>query len=167
LGGLGIPTENVGIVYGTVGTLSLLVGGIFGSWLISRFGLKRCLLPAAIFQSSAILLYWALAKFQPGIEMVAVVNAFEQFSYGIGCAAYTIYLMSTVKPEYKASHYAIATGMMAVGLLVPGMVSGFLTRLGYPTFFLISFLASIPGIITILFLPFKEEYKAESQPEGS
>ena len=88
--------------------------------------------------------------------MVAAVNAFEQFSYGIGATAYTIYLLSTVRPEYRASHYAIATGLMALGLLVPGSVSGFLTRLGYPTFFLISFAASIPGIIIILFLPFKE-----------
>jgi PAT family beta-lactamase induction signal transducer AmpG len=89
--------------------------------------------------------------------MVAVVNAFEQFSYGLGSAAYTVYLITTVRPEYKASHYAIATGVMALGLMIPGNASGFLTSmLGYSNYFLFSFLVSIPGIITILFLPFKE-----------
>jgi PAT family beta-lactamase induction signal transducer AmpG len=118
-------------------------------------------MPAAIVQSAAILLYWGLAVLKPSLPMVACVNAAEQFSYGLGTAAYTVYLMSTVKPEYKASHYAIATGMMALGLLVPGFVSGHLTKLGYPTFFLISFFASIPGIITIAFLPFKDDATAQ------
>jgi len=161
-GGLGIDTMTEGVLYGTVGMVALLVGGILGSALISRLGLKRCLMPAAILQSAAIPLYWALSVYRPNVPMVACVNAFEQFAYGIGATAYTIYLLSTVKPEYRASHYAIATGMMALGLQVPGMVSGYLTKLGYPTFFLISFAASIPGILIIPFLPFKD-----TPPEGS
>jgi PAT family beta-lactamase induction signal transducer AmpG len=157
VGGLGISTEQLGMIYGTVGTIFLLIGGITGSIIVARFSLRKVLMPAAIIQSAAILLYWGLAVLKPSLPMVACVNAAEQFSYGLGTAAYTVYLMSTVKPEYKASHYAIATGMMALGLLVPGLVSGYLTNLGYPTFFLISFFASIPGIITIAFLPFKDD----------
>jgi len=156
VGGLGISTEALGIIYGTVGMIFLLLGGIAGSLMVARFSLKKCLMPAAIFQSLAILLYWALAVFKPSLPMVACVNAAEQFTYGLGSAAYTVYLLSTVKPEYKASHYAIATGLMALGLQVPGLISGYLTKLGYPAFFMISFVASIPGIVTIAFLPFKE-----------
>ena len=165
-GGLGISTLDEGFIYGTVGTIALLVGGIVGSWLLAKFGTKRCLMPAAIFQSAAIPLYWALAVFRPGIEAVAVVNAFEQFAYGVGATAYTVYLMSTVKPEFRASHYAIATGLMALGLLIPGSISGYLTIFGYPNFFLISFLASIPGIVTILFLPFQETAAAQGTENG-
>jgi PAT family beta-lactamase induction signal transducer AmpG len=124
-------------------------------------------MPAAIFQSAAIPLYWGLAVFRPGLEAVAVVNAFEQFAYGIGATAYTVYLLSVVKPEFRASHYAIATGLMAVGLQLPGAFSGYLTLLGYPNFFLISFLASIPGIIIILFLPFKETGETEETKRGA
>jgi len=155
-GGLGISTQDVGIVYGTVGPIFLLAGGMLGSWLVSKYGLKRCLWPSAIVQNSAILLYWLLSVWKPNLPWVAVVNAYEQFSYGLGTAAYTVYLLSTVRPEFKAAHYAIATALMAVGLLVPGAISGYLTHYGYPTFFLISFAASLPGIITIFFLPMKE-----------
>ena len=176
--------------YGTVGMLFLLAGGIFGGWLVSKYGLKKTLMPTAIVQNGAILLYWWLAHVSPGgnsfnlgVDLRAVYNAFvpvsdsvhlrfldseivlatlvnsiEQFSYGLGVAAYTVFLLSTVKQSYKAAHYAIATALMAMGLLIPGAVSGFIQEsLGYELFFLVSFLVSVPGIIVILFLPLEQE----------
>lgn len=161
-GGLGISTEQVGLIYGTAGMIALLAGGIVGGWLVSRDGLKKWLWPSAVMQNSAILLYWFLAAYRPPVTWVAAVNALEQFSYGIGVSAYTVFLLSTVKPDFKAAHYAIATGMMALGLLVPGAISGYLTHwLGYERFFFVSFLAAIPGIITIFFLPVQN-----SSPSG-
>lgn len=158
-GGLGISTATVGIIYGTVGMIFLLIGGILGGWLVSKFGLRKTLMPTALIMNFAILLYWALAAFKPDVMWVAIANSIEQFAYGLGTAAYTVFLLSVVKPEYKASHYAIATAMMAAGLLIPGAISGKLTlALGYQNFFLLSFLVSIPGIITIPFLPLKEEH---------
>ncbi len=86
--------------------------------------------------------------------MVGAVNAVEQFSYGLGVAAYTVFLLTTVKAESKAAHYAIATALMALGVMLPGTISGYLVSwLGYTNFFLLSFCAAIPGIITIFFLP--------------
>jgi PAT family beta-lactamase induction signal transducer AmpG len=156
-GGLGISTADVGLIYGTVGTLFLLVGGLLGGWLVSRFGLKKCLLPTAIIQNSAILLYWALSIWKPNLIAVAAVNGYEQFSYGLGTAAYTVFLLSTVRPEFKAAHYATATAFMALGIMVPGMASGYIQEaLGYQNFFLLSFLSSIPGMFAIFFLPIKE-----------
>ncbi len=159
VGGLGVYTQDVGLIYGTVGPIFLLTGGLLGGYLVSRFGLKRCLLPTALIQSGAIPLYWALAYFKPeNYAWIYAANSFEQFSYGLGTAAYTVFLLSVVKPEYKAAHYAIATAIMAMGLIIPGYISGSLTtKLGYPNFFLVSFLASIPGIITIFFLPIKSD----------
>ena len=188
-GGLALKTQEVGIIYGTVGMLCLLAGGIFGGWLVSRYGLKRTLMPTAIIQNGAILLYWWLAHMAPRgdsfnfgfdlksvyaqlfaasreslryldseIVLATLVNSAEQFSYGLGVAAYTVFLLSTVKQSYKAAHYAIATALMAMGLLIPGAVSGFIQEsLGYEQFFLVSFLVSIPGIIIILFLPLERE----------
>lgn len=157
VGGLGVSTQDVGLIYGTVGPIFLLIGGLLGGYLVAKFGLKMCLLPTALIQSGAIPLYWALAYFKPqNYAWIYAANSFEQFSYGLGTAAYTVFLLSVVKPEYKASHYAIATAIMALGLIVPGYISGYMTTwLGYPNFFLVSFLASIPGIITIFFLPIK------------
>jgi len=153
-GGLGLTTADVGSIYGTYGTIALLAGGIFGGWLVAKVGLKRCLFPTAIIQNSAILLYWQLAIHRPPLMGVAVLNAYEQFSYGLGVAAYTVFLLSTVRPEYKAAHYATATGLMALGVLIPSYFSGNLqTILGYRDFFLFSFFASLPGIIVIFFLP--------------
>ena len=152
-GGLAISTEHVGIIYGTAGTIALLSGGILGSWLIARGGLRRWLWPTALIQNSAILLYWLLALYEPALIWVAAVNALEQFSYGLGVAAYTVLLLGTVRAEFKSAHYAITTGLMALGMMLPGAASGFLcARLGYPSFFLVSFLAAIPGMITIFFL---------------
>ncbi len=183
-GGLAISTPDVGIIYGTVGMLFLLAGGILGGALVSRFGLKKCLLPTALIQNGAITLYWWLASVRPtgpvtifGFSLTdavrqinsspevlrwfdcrlfdtILVNSVEQFSYGLGTAAYTVFLLSTVKSEYKAAHYAIATAIMALGLMIPGYYSGMMVdAVGYQKFFLFSFLASIPGLISILFLP--------------
>ena len=156
-GGLGISTAEVGLIYGTAGTISLLLGGIIGGWLIASGGLKKWLWPTALLQNSAILLYWLLALAKPGLIWIAVVNSAEQFSYGLGVAAYTVFLLKTVKQDFRAAHYAIATAMMALGMMIPGAASGYLvTWLGYQNFFLISFVAAIPGIITIFFLPLKD-----------
>lgn len=190
-GGLGISTAEVGIIYGTVGMLFLLAGGIFGGYLVSRFGLKKCLLPTALIQNGAILLYWWLAATRPsgrasilGIDLesacspllgqvvnsrwfdsslvyTTMINSFEQFSYGLGTAAYTVFLLTTVKRDYKAAHYAIATALMALGLMLPGAISGNLAdSWGYERFFHFSFLVSIPGIITIFFLPLENEMQS-------
>ncbi len=187
-GGLAISTADVGIIYGTVGVLFLLAGGIIGGVLVSRYGLRKCLLPTALIQNGAIILYWMLAAAKPqgpvligGLEITKLaettfnnpeilrwfdarlfstisVNSIEQFSYGLGTAAYTVFLLSTVKSEYKAAHYAIATAIMALGVMLPGFISGHLAdSLGYEKFFLVSFFASIPGLASIFFLPLEEK----------
>ena len=197
-GGLGISTADVGILYGTIGVAFLLVGGLFGGWLVSRFGLKKCLLPTALIQNLAILLYFWLASSRPsghaflfGFDLSAwsqsigvapefqkwfegnlfytlLVNSAEQFSYGLGTAAYTVFLLTTVKSSYKAAHYAIATAIMALGLMLPGAISGYLAdSLGYAHFFLISFLVSIPGLLTIFWLPLTRSDFGKTEVERS
>ncbi len=170
-GGLSVSTAEVGIIYGTVGTIFLLLGGILGGWLVSKGGLRRWLMPTALVQNSAILLYWWLAAARPGVSWVYLVNSIEQFAYGLGVAAYTVFLLTTVKDEYRAAHYAMATALMALGVMLPGAASGFLADwLGYRDFFLLSFLASLPGLAIIFFLQIKENWvcpETESRQEGT
>lgn len=185
-GGLGLSVETVGTIYGTVGVGFLLLGGIVGGYLVSKQGLKRWFWPATLIMNGTILLYWMLASLHPSsIAWVYVVNSLEQFGYGLGMAAYTVLLLGTVNQEHKAAHYAVATALMALGLMIPGMTSGFLldgfklaadnglihllqiltgntsllaegfsfAGLGYAKFFLLSFFLTLPGIISICFLP--------------
>jgi PAT family beta-lactamase induction signal transducer AmpG len=157
-GGLAITTSQMGVLYGTVGVIFLLVGGIVGGILIAKQGLKRWMWPTAVLQNSAIVLYWFLAMHKPNLLWVYVVNSFEQFSYGLGVSAYTVFLMRTVRPEFKASHYAITTAFMAAGVMLPGIFSGYLQAwMGYQNYFLMSFLVAIPGLFTIFFLPLSEQ----------
>jgi PAT family beta-lactamase induction signal transducer AmpG len=164
--GLGLSVADMGIVTGTVGVIVLLLGGITASWLISKGGLRRWMWPLALFQNAAILLYWALSTWprvfavpgtlydNPYLPAVYVINSIEQFAYGCGTTAYTVFLLTTVKSEYKAAHYATATALMALGLMLPQYLSGDIYKvLGYSHFFLMSFFASLPGILAIFFLP--------------
>ncbi|MBX9685439.1 MAG: MFS transporter [Candidatus Obscuribacterales bacterium] len=162
-GGMNLSVQTVGQIYGTVGVGFLLLGGIVGGYLVSKQGLKRWFWPATLVMNGTIVLYWLLAVFHPqSILWIYVVNSLEQFGYGFGMAAYTVFLLSTVSQEYKAAHYAVATALMALGLMVPGMASGYVYEaIGYANFFLLSFLITVPGMISICFLPvWKKETKA-------
>jgi PAT family beta-lactamase induction signal transducer AmpG len=164
-GGLAVSTSEMGLLSGTVGVIFLLIGGLLGGYLIAKQGLKKWMWPTAILQNSTNVLYWLLAMNQPGIEWAYAVNSIEQFTYGLGIAAYTVFLMRTVRPEYEASHYAITTAFMAAGVLIPGVFSGYLqANLGYQNYFLMSSLAVIPGMMTIFFLPLEDEKKSASMP---
>jgi len=159
-GGLGLTTSEVGIVYGTVGVLSLILGGIFGGWVISKFGLKKCLWPMAIILNIPHAAYLYMAIFQPPVYLAYPLVAIEQFGYGLGFTAFMVYLMYISKGIYKTSHYAISTGIMALGMMIPGLVSGYIQEaVGYVNFFIIVLLMAIPGILSLLFIPTIEEEK--------
>jgi len=159
-GGLGLTTSEVGIVYGTVGVLSLILGGIFGGWVISKFGLKKCLWPMAIILNVPHAAYLYMAIFQPPVYLAYPLVAIEQFGYGLGFTAFMVYLMYISKGIYKTSHYAISTGIMALGMMIPGLVSGYIQEaVGYVNFFIIVLLMAIPGIMSLLFIPTIEEEK--------
>ncbi len=152
-GGLGLSTQDVGIVYGTIGVICLVAGGILGGWLISRFGFRRCVWPMVIAMHLPDLFFVFMAYAQPGIGFVYPLVALEQFGYGLGFTVFTVYLMYSVDSRYKTSHYAISTGIMALGMMLPGFASGWIQQqAGYRMFFIIVCLMTIPGMLTIPFL---------------
>lgn len=153
-GGLGFSTKQVGLAYGTVGLGCLILGGIAGGWLIARFGLRRLLWPLALTLNVPHAAYLYMAHVQPGPALAYPLVAIEQLGYGLGQTAFTVVLMRVSQGKHRTSHFAIATGLMALGMMVPGMVSGKIeTVVGYPTYFLIVLLAGIPGLLTLPFLP--------------
>jgi len=153
-GGLGLTTKEVGLVYGTIGVVCLVSGGILGGWLIARFGFKRCVWPMVVMMHLPDLFFVYMANAQPGIRLVYPLVALEQFGYGLGFTVFTVYLMYSAMGKYKTSHYAISTGIMALGMMLPGFVSGWLQQeVGYRMFFVIVCMLTVPGMLTIPFLP--------------
>jgi len=153
-GGLELTTKQVGLVYGTVGILSLVIGGILGGWLISRFGFKRCIWPMVLAMHIPDLFFVYMAYAQPSSGLIYPLVALEQFGYGVGFTVFTVYLMYSANGKYKTSHYAISTGIMALGMMLPGFISGYVQQaVGYKIFFIIVCLMTIPGMLTIPFIP--------------
>ena len=151
-GGLGLSTEAVGVVYGTVGIIALIVGGILGGIAISRLGLRRCLMPMALALTLPNLVYVYMALWQPtSLVLINGAVAAEQFGYGFGFTAYMMYLIRFSEGEYKTSHYAICSGFMALGMMLPGMAAGWIqTTLGsYLSFFIFVVVCILPTIAIV------------------
>ena len=149
VGGLGLTTSEVGIVYGTVGIIALTLGGLLGGYVVSRHGLKAWLWPMVFIIHTPDLAFVYLSQTMP--ENFFIINcavALEQFGYGFGFTAYMMYMILVSDGEHKTAHYAICTGFMALGMMVPGMFSGAVQEwLGYPGFFLWVILSTIPGFL--------------------
>ena len=137
-GGLGLTTEQIGFVQGTVGIIGLTLGGILGGIVVSRGGLKRWLWPMVWAISLPDIVYVYLSYIQP--ESLLLVNLcvfIEQFGYGFGFTAYMLYLIYFADGEHKTAHYAICTAFMALGMMIPGMAAGWLQEvMGYQLFFI-------------------------------
>ena len=164
VGGLNLSTEAVGTIYGTVGIIMLSLGGIVGGILISRDGLKKWMLPMLLSLNLPNVLYALLAytKTQSLFAIVGTVVV-EQFGYGFGFAAFLIFLIYIAEGVSKTSHYAIATGFMALGMMLPGMLSGYIQEwLGYPGFFTWVVVAAIPAFLLLPFLEYPPEFGKKS-----
>lgn len=160
VGGMGLTTEDVGIIYGTFGVLALVIGGILGGIAISKHGLGKWMLPMILMMHLPIIGFILLSHFHlSSIYYVYATVICEQFGYGFGFAAFMMFLIYVADGESKTSHYSIATGFMALGMMLPGMASGFIQDyLGYGNFFIWVFLATIPGLILSRFLIFPKDF---------
>ena len=136
-GGLGLPTDVVGIVYGTFGVIALLAGGIVGGLVASRLGLRQSLWWMAAGMTLPCLTFVYLATALPqNVVIITIALAVEQFGYGFGFTAYMLYMMYFSEGEFKTSHYAICTAFMALSMMLPGFVAGYIQEaIGYVNFF--------------------------------
>lgn len=159
-GGLGLSTASVGLVYGTVGTLALTLGGILGGIAASRWGLKRSLWPMALSLTLPCLSFVFLAAFQPqNMLLISSCVALDQFGYGFGFTAYMLYLMYFSEGEFKTAHYSLCTAFMALSMMLPGMVAGYIQEaIGYVHFFGFVMVCCLVTVFVTFMLKVDPEY---------
>lgn len=159
-GGLGLSTKAVGLVYGTVGVFALTVGGILGGIAASRWGLKRSLWPMALSLTLPCLSFVFLAAFQPqNIWLIGSCVALDQFGYGFGFTAYMLYLMYFSAGEFKTAHYSLCTAFMALSMMLPGMIAGYIQEaIGYVHFFSFVMVCCLVTFLVTLLLKVDPEY---------
>ncbi|HEY4080882.1 MAG TPA: MFS transporter [Burkholderiaceae bacterium] len=159
-GGLGLSTEAVGLAYGTVGVAALTLGGLLGGWVVSRFGLKRVLWPLVLVMHIPNLVFVLLAQSQTAsLPLICTALAVEQFGYGLGFTAYMMYMVLVAEGQHKTAHYAICTGFMALGMMLPGMWSGWLQQqLGYFHFFGWVLICTLPSLIMAAFIKIPDDF---------
>lgn len=176
LSDIGISLAQYGLAHNTFGILATIAGSIIGGFLIARFGLGRCILPFALALNSLNVLYMLMAwKYrailadpaagQADFGLVCLLVAAEAFGAGFGNAAFTVFIFRTTRPRFKAAHFAIGTGLMNIAGTLAGVVSGFLAAaVGFPLFFAITAVATIPNMLLIPFLPFLDGPGDEAEP---
>ena len=154
VGGLGLSTMQVGTIYGVVGLIALTIGGILGGIFMARKGLKHWIwwMTAAMNLPNLVYVYLAFAH-PSNIWLISSAVAIEQFGYGFGFTALTYFMMLFSKGPQQTAHYAICTGFMALGMMLPGMISGYIQELiGYQYFFLWIMLCTIPSFIAVKYI---------------
>jgi PAT family beta-lactamase induction signal transducer AmpG len=159
-GGLGLSTAQVGIAYGTFGVIGLLCGGIVGGIAIAKKGLRFWLFPMVCMIHIPDLVYIFLSHARPdNFPLVCGCVGVEQFTYGFAFTAYMMYMIRAAEGEHKTAHYAICTGIMALGMMLPGMFAGKLQEmLGYQTFFISVLVSIVPALLVVSQLKINPEF---------
>lgn len=160
VGGLGLTTEQVGLVYGTVGVIALTLGGIVGGVFAANYGLKKSLWPMALSLAlpCGVFVYLSISQVS-SILPVSLCVALDQFGYGFGFTAYMLYMMYFSDGEFKTSHYSICTAFMALSMMLPGLVAGYLQEwMGYVNYFWMVMVCCIATVGVTFFVKVDPEY---------
>ncbi|MBC3883001.1 MFS transporter [Undibacterium sp. LX40W] len=161
-GGLGLSNEQVGVVYGTAGTIAFIGGSILGGYFAAWLGLRRALPWLIIAMNLPNLVFFYLSATLPdNLSIVGAALSLEMFGYGFGFVGLILFMMQVVAVgKYQTAHYALATGVMQLGLVIPKMISGKVqTALGYQQFFIWVLISAIPVLILCRFLKIKDQEK--------
>lgn len=164
-GGLALTTGQLGWVQGTVGVVGLTLGGILGGWAAERGGLRRWLWPMVLSITLPDAVYIVLAYFQPdNLSIISACVFFEQFGYGFGFTAYMLYLIYFSRGESSTAHYAFCTGLMALGMMLPGMVAGYLQEaVGYLNFFIIAMVLCVLTFVVAGMVKIENDFDEEEE----
>lgn len=158
-GGLGLTEQQIGLYYGTFGAAAFVLGSLIAGYYISHFGLKKTLFSLVCIFNLPFIVYTFLAWFQPdSILLIGGAIVLEYFGYGFGFVGLTLFMMQQVAPgKHQMAHYAFASAIMNLSVMVTGAVSGFISdAVGYKMFFTVVLIAVIPVFVMTKFLPFRE-----------
>jgi PAT family beta-lactamase induction signal transducer AmpG len=170
VGGLGLTTEQVGAVYGTVASVAFIVGSILGGYFTAWLGLRRALLFLIIAMNLPNLAYVYLSMALPtNTILIAIALSIEMFGYGFGFVGLILFMMQEVAPgKYQTAHYSLATGFMQLGFVLFKMVSGDIQMaLGYRRFFAWVLLSAIPVLILSRLIPFRSGQASTTEPSAA
>ena len=161
-GGLGLPVQEIGIIYGTFGAAAFVLGSILAGYYISAFGLRKTLFSLCCVFNIPFVVYLLLAIYQPSnVWVIGSAIVFEYFGYGFGFVGLTLFMMQQVAPgRHQMAHYAFASGIMNLSVMLTGMASGFLSdMLSYKFFFVAVMLATVPAFVITKLVPFTYDDK--------
>lgn len=156
-GGLGLTEQQIGLYYGTFGAAAFVLGSFLAGYFIARRGLRKTLFTLCCIFNFPFAVYPLLAIYQPSDPLlIGSAIVFEYFGYGFGFVGLTLFMMQQVAPgKHQMAHYAFASGIMNLGVMIPGMMSGYLSDwLGYKDFFIYVLIAAIPAFLITWFIPF-------------
>lgn len=157
IGGLGLNEQEIGLYYGTYGAAAFVIGSLLAGYYISHRGLKKTLFSLCCIFNLPFVAYTLLAMYQPESGLlIGGAIVLEYFGYGFGFVGLTLFMMQQVAPgKHQMAHYAFASGIMNLGVMLPGSISGFVSDwLGYESFFIFTLFATIPAFLITYFVPF-------------
>ncbi len=169
-GGLGLSTADIGLIYGVFGSAAFVIGSLLAGYYIAARGLKKSLFTLVCVFNMQFIVYALLAIYRPSnVYLIGSAVVVEYFAYGFGFVALMLFMMQQVAPgKYKMAHYAFATGIMNLGVMLPGMASGFLSDwLGYKLFFMWVLVVTIPAFFAAKFIPFTYPDNKEVKENGT
>lgn len=156
-GGLALSNEQMGTIYGIFGTIAFIVGSILGGYYIAHFGLRKVLFSLVCIFNIPFIIYFLFSLYQPSnLWTIGSGLVLEYFCYGFGFVGLTLFMMQQVAPgKHSMAHYAFASAIMNLGVMLPGMISGWICeRTGYETFFIIALIMAVPAFILAWTIPF-------------
>ncbi len=162
--GLGLSEQQIGLCYGTFGAAAFVIGSILAGYYIAHRGLRKSLFSLALVFNLPFVAYTLLAVYQPeSLWLIGGGIVLEYFGYGFGFVGLTLFMMQQIAPgKHQMSHYALASGIMNLGVMLPGMMSGaFSDWLGYKMFFIMVLICTIPALLITWFVPFTYGEKRE------
>ncbi len=169
-GGLGLDTASVGIAYGSYGAIAFVIGSLLGGYFTARRGLRRSLFILCCFFNLPDLVYVWLSLWSPDdFSIICAAIVIEYLGYGFGFVGVTLFMMQQIAPgPYPTAHYAFATSIMNLGLLIPGTMSGYISDyLGYQNFFIWVMIATIPSFLVAWYVPFVDHEDCAQPPPES
>jgi PAT family beta-lactamase induction signal transducer AmpG len=155
--GLGLNEQQIGLYYGTFGALAFILGSLLSGYYVSCRGLRKTLFSLCCAFNIPFAVYLLLAIYQPSSPwLIGGGIVFEYFGYGFGYVGLTLFMMQQIAPgKHQMAHYAFATGIMNLGVMLPGMLSGFVSDwLGYKYFFGFVLIATLPSFVITRLVPF-------------
>ena len=165
-GGLALSNEEMGTIYGVFGTVAFIIGSILGGYYIARFGLKKVLFSLVCIFNVPFVIYFLFSVFIPqNLWVIGTGLVAEYFCYGFGFVGLTLFMMQQVAPgKHSMAHYAFASAIMNLGVMLPGMISGWICeRTGYELFFIIALVMAAPAFLLTWFVPFTHPDKTEGE----